>query len=567
MTVPMRFDRSRVHVLGVLGLVLLGGLLTRLALLDFSSKYSLFHPHGYCYLWDTDLVAVHVISDGLIGVSYVAISATLIYLVSRARTLLPFSWVFVAFGVFIIACGATHLMEVWTLWSPLFWLSGDLKIVTALASVATAVVLPPLLPTVVKVLQDAHVSDDRRRALEDAHAELERRVEERTAQLQQALQRAEEANRAKETFLSTVSHELRTPLNAMLGWARMLNDPTSDESLVRRGLAVIDRNATIQAQLVEDLLDISRLGGGTLQLHTQPVDLVQVVADALEVVRPAAEARHVRLVSTVHPERLPLVGDGRRLQQVVWNLLSNAVKFTPAQGVVAISLSREDARAVIEVTDTGIGIDPSFVPRLFERFSQADTSSTRAHHGVGLGLAIARQLVELHGGTITATSSGPGTGATFRVELPLRAGIEAAQPSDARNAQLARESVDLTGIHVLVVDDDGDTRETLGVMLARAGASVTTAESADRAFEQLQARAFDVVLSDLSMPGRDGYDLIHQVRHASLDHIRHIPAVAISAYARDEDRVRALQSGFHLHVTKPVAPDELLQAISAVIIR
>ncbi|HEX5108114.1 MAG TPA: ATP-binding protein [Vicinamibacterales bacterium] len=548
--------------LGVGGLI---AVLAQLAAWDYGPSSVAFHGHGFCYFWQTDLVALHVVSDGVIGVSYVAISGTLIYLVWRARTLLPFSWVFVAFGGFIVACGATHFMEIWTLWRPVFWLSGDVKIVTALASVATAIVLPPLIPRVLEVVQEAHLSGQRRMALEQARSELEQRVEERTAQLQAALQRAEEAVRTKEVFLSNVSHELRTPLNAILGWSRMLNEPDLQEEFVRRGLRVIDRNASIQAQLVEDLLDISRLGEGTLRLHTRPVDLVRVVADALEVIRPAADAKQVTLEWTERPAHVAVVGDARRLQQVVWNLLSNAVKFTPSGGLVAVSVTHRTGWAIIVVRDTGIGIEPGFMPRLFERFTQADSTTTRTHPGAGLGLAIARQLVELHGGTIQAGSGGAGTGATFRVELPMHPAIEVVAGAEEPRRTLVVP--DLAGVRILVVDDEADTRETLGLMLARTGAAVTTAESVDAALELLQARSFDVLLSDLAMPRRDGYDLIRHVRHSVDEHIRQLPAIAISAYVRDEDRALAISTGFHMHVAKPVSPDELMQAVGAVVTR
>jgi signal transduction histidine kinase/ActR/RegA family two-component response regulator len=538
-------------------------LLTRLALLDYASSSAFFHPHGYCYLWQPGLVSAHVVSDAVIGLSYIAISATLIYLVWRARRLLPFSWIFVAFGVFIIACGITHLMEIWTLWKPLFWLAADAKIVTAIASVATAIVLPPLLPKVLDVVQAAHISEQRRVALEQAHADLERRVAERTAQLQAALARAEDAVRMKETFLSTVSHELRTPLNAILGWSRMLNGGPIDEPFLRRGLAVIDRNATIQAQLVEELLDMSQLSAGTLRLRLQPIDLVRVVADALEVVRPAAEAKGVEITIAQQPAHASLLGEPRRLQQVAWNLLSNAVKFTPEGGRVTISIAARAGNCVLEVRDTGIGIDADFMPRLFDRFTQADTSSTRAYQGVGLGLAIARQLVELHGGSISAHSDGAGRGAVFVVTLPLRSGLDGM--TDAPEPRPPAIDVHLNGVRVLVVDDDVDARETLALMLARSGASVTTAASADEAFETLRSGSFDMLLSDLAMPARDGYDLIQRVRHAEDDRVRRMPAIAVSAFAREDERTRAIASGFHMHVAKPVTPEELLDAVSALL--
>ena len=555
---------TRLQFVSLIAIVVLAGMLGRLALLDYSSASQMFHPHGYCYLWQANLVGAHVISDGLIGISYIAISATLIYLVWRGRQLLPFSWIFVAFGLFIVACGATHLVEIWTLWTPVFWLSADVKIVTAVASVATAVVLPPLLPKVLAVLQAAHVSEQRRLALEDAHAELERRVIERTAQLQTALERAEDAARSKEAFLSTVSHELRTPLNAIMGWSRMLHGGSTEETFLRRGLEVIDRNATIQAQLVEDLLDVSQLSAGRMRLHLLPADLVRVVSESVEVVRPAAEAKEVVLHCDL-PEHLSLIGESRRLQQIVWNVLSNAVKFTPAGGRVDIMITQHDGNAVVQVRDTGIGIEPGFLPHVFDRFSQADSSSKRAHPGVGLGLAIARQLTELHGGTITAHSEGLGKGASFAISLPLRPTTDGV--STATRPAVATADVNLDGVRVLVVDDDPDTRETLGLMLARSGASVVTAASADAAFETLTDGTFDVLLSDIAMPIRDGYDLIQQIRRATDDRVRSVPAIAVSAYAREDDRDRALAAGFHLHVAKPVSPEELIGAVNALLIR
>jgi signal transduction histidine kinase len=563
MVVLSQRDIRRIRVLVGLGVTVFVALLVRLALFDFSASSEIFHPHGYCYLWRPDLVALHVVSDGLIGVSYVAISLTLIYLVWKARKHLPFSWIFVAFGAFIIACGLTHFMEIWTLWTPVFWLSADVKIVTAAASVATAVVLPPLIPKVLNIIEAAKLSEERRAALESAHAELETRVAERTEQLQAALARAEEASRLKEAFLSTVSHELRTPLNAILGWARMLNAPSVDDEFLRKGLAVIDRNARVQSQLVEDLLDVSRLGAGTLRLHLEPVDLSRVIADSIEVIRPAAEAKQVMLEISGDPH-VPLMGDGRRLQQVVWNLLSNAVKFTPAGGTVAIRLARDEGRAVIEVRDTGIGIDREFMPLLFRRFSQADPTPTRSHQGLGLGLAIARQLTELHGGVITAESGGSGTGALFRVELPFRADVAVPERTEATaDYGLAR----LMGVRALVVDDEPDAREILCVMLARAGARVTAADSVASALACLESDAYDVLLSDLAMPVRDGYSLIGEIRDSRNDRVRQMPAVAVSAYARDEDRQRAIERGFHLHVAKPVSPEELVNAVRALVVQ
>jgi CheY-like chemotaxis protein len=296
------------------------------------------------------------------------------------------------------------------------------------------------------------------------------------------------------------------------------------------------------------------------------VDVVRVVADALEVVRPAAEAKNVDIAVVEQPAHAALIGEPRRLQQIVWNLLSNAVKFTPAGGHVSIIIAQRHNRCIVEVRDSGIGIEKSFLPHLFERFTQADTSTTREYQGVGLGLAIARQLVELHGGTVSAHSEGPGKGAAFIVTLPVRTTAEV--PADTRMPRWpTAPAVDLHGIRVLVVDDDLDAREALALMLARSGASVTTAGSADEAFDELTAGSFDVFLSDLAMPSRDGYDLIQRVRGAEDERVRRTPAIAVSAFAREEERTKAIASGFHIHVAKPVAPEELVGAVSALLSR
>ena len=564
MTLFTRQERGRLQTITALGLVTLAAVLLRLAFYDYSPGSEFFHPHGYCYLWQPALVSAHVVSDALIGLSYVAISLTLIFLVRSARQHLPFSWMFVAFGGFIIACGATHFVEIWTLWTPLFWLAADVKIITAAASVLTAVLLPPLVPKVLQVVAAARVSDERRIALEDAHAEMERRVEERTRELRSALERAEDANRMKEAFLSTVSHELRTPLNAILGWSSMLTRKDPNPALLARGLSVIERNAWAQVQLVEDLLDISRMTAGTLRLELQPTDLAGVVRDAVDVVRPSAEAKHVSMqLAMDSAARLVVLGDARRLQQVLWNLLSNAVKFTPDGGRVEIGAMRRHGRVVVEVRDTGIGIDPSFLPKLFDRFSQADPSSTRSHHGLGIGLAIARHLVELHGGDLRAESAGEGKGATFTLELPVRENMVLA----SARTDGAEQNPRLDAVRVLVVDDEPDAREMLGTILEEAGALVTTADSADAALHQLSGGDFDVVLSDVAMPARDGLTLVRELRASNDQRLQTIPAIAVSAYARREDQERALRAGFQLHITKPVAPGDLIQGIAAILPR
>ena len=541
----------------VLAFATLAAILLRLAAYDHGGESALFHPHGYCYLWLPSLVATHVIADLLIGLSYVAISVTLVYLVWKTRRGLPFSWVFVAFGAFIVACGATHFMEIWTLWQPVFWLSADVKIVTAVASVATAIALPPLIPKVLTLIEEARLSQDRRIAVERAHAELEQRVEERTADLAAALERAEQANRAREAFLTTVSHELRTPLNAIMGWSDILARQPNLE-LMRRAVPVIRRNALAQARMVGDLLDVSSASAGKLRLDPAPTDLRSVVDNAADAVRPEAEAKNLTLTVTGEPSAI-VHGDAARLQQIAWNLLSNAVKFTPDGGAVTVSVATTDHSATVEVTDTGVGIDPVFLPNIFERFSQADVSTTRGSQGLGLGLAIVRHLVELHGGTVRASSAGRGHGAAFTVELPL---LAAAASSSAERADAA-PARNLQGLRVLVVDDDEDSRETTGIILESAGARTVRVDSARAALEQVLTDSIDVIVADIAMPERDGLSLIRDVRRLADGRKRWIPAVALTAMARPEDRERALAAGFQKHVSKPISAAELVTCVLA----
>lgn len=386
----------------------------------------LFHPHGYCYLWEPALVGAHVGADVVIGTSYLAISCTLAYLFYRVGRGVPFSWMFLIFGAFIVACGSTHFMEVVTLWSPVFWSSAALKVVTAVASVGAALVMPPLVPRFVALLDAARLAEQRREELETLTAALEDRVAERTRELQAAAEReqgarqtAEAASRAKEQFLGVLSHELRTPLNAVMGWASMLASPqplTADAQ--QRAAQSILRNAQVQARLVDDLLDVTAILSGKLQMQRQPTPVAPIVAAAVDVIRPLAEAKaiHLRVQELDHSALVN--GDPQRLQQVVWNLLSNAVKFTDPQGSIVVTVSASDLAVRIAVRDTGVGIEAEFLPRMFDRFTQGDSSMTRGAMGLGLGLTLVRQLVELHDGSVHGHSGGRGQGAEFTVDLP-----------------------------------------------------------------------------------------------------------------------------------------------------
>jgi PAS domain S-box-containing protein len=372
---------------------------------------------------------------------------------------------------------------------------------------------------------------------------------------------AQAANRAKDEFLAIVSHELRTPLTAILGWSRILSSGKLDEAKTAQALAAIDRNAKAQAQLIDDLLDVSRIITNKLQLDLHPIELVPIIEAAIEAVRPAAEAKSIQLEARLDQAAGVVFGDSHRLRQVVWNLLSNAIKFTPSGGRVEIRLLREADQATIIVSDTGQGISPDFLPYVFERFRQADSTTTRAHGGLGLGLAIVRYLVEQHGGSVEAASPGLGQGATFTVKLPILA--YESQSLSLRPPLLADDSLSiLAGLRVLVVDDEVETCQLLSLMLAGYGAQVKTAASATEALEQLKEWQPDVLLSDLGMPGEDGYELVRKLRASTSGPGHELLAIALSAYAGAETRKQALAAGFQMHLSKPITHDFLASVIA-----
>jgi PAS domain S-box-containing protein len=388
------------------------------------------------------------------------------------------------------------------------------------------------------------------------------------AREQEARATAEAANRLKDEFLATLSHELRSPLNAMLGWTRLLNSRKFDEATTARAMQTIERSAKSQAQLVEDLLDVSRIIQGKLRLNVRSIELVSVIEAAIETVRPAAQAKEISLQSVLDPAANPVAGDFDRLQQVVWNLLSNAIKFTPKQGRVMVRLERVNSHVEITVTDSGKGINPEFVPYVFERFRQADSSSTRVYSGLGLGLAIVRQLLELHGGTVRAYSEGEGKGATFTIKLPL-------MPVHVKPylGEHVHPTVDLgvpfdnpptlNGVRVLIVDDEVDSRELLVAALEECEAQVFAVASASEALKAVSQFQPDVLVSDIGMPLEDGYSLICKVRQLSAEQGGEIPAIALTAYARAEDRMKAIASGFQMHIPKPVEPAELVTVVAS----
>jgi len=375
------------------------------------------------------------------------------------------------------------------------------------------------------------------------------------------------ANQLKDEFLATLSHELRTPLNAILGYSRMLRSGILKEQRRDQALETLERNATSLTQMVEDVLDVSRIAAGKIRLHIQPVDLSSVLLDALATVTPAAEAKGVRLESILESQAGPVSGDPDRLQQVFWNLLSNAVKFTKRGGRVQLRLQRVNSHVEVTVSDTGIGIREDFLPHLFERFRQGDSTTTRAHGGLGLGLAIARRIVELHGGRIHAFSPGEGQGSTFRVELPVmivHAEVDAEHRVHPRaeGHRPAMEFPRLPEITVLAVDDDPDALALVREILESAGAKVEIATSVRDALAVIERAVPDVLISDLGMPGMDGYDLIQRIRQMD-GTAREIPAAALTAYARSEDRAKALRLGFEMHLSKPIDPSELIAAVAA----
>jgi signal transduction histidine kinase/ActR/RegA family two-component response regulator len=408
-----------------------------------------------------------------------------------------------------------------------------------------------------------------RKEIEQVLRLRERERAELLAREQAARADAEAASRSKDEFLATLSHELRTPMAAMLGWVRLLRTGRLDAAKTTHALEVVERNTQAQARLIEDILDVSRIITGKLQLDLRQVEPAAVIRAALEAVRPAAEAKGVCLQSALDPSVGPVAGDPDRLQQAVWNLLSNGVKYTPSGGHVEVRLDRVGSTTRITVRDTGIGIRSEFLPHVFERFTQAGRGPARSESGLGLGLAIVRHLVELHGGTVHAESPGEGQGATFTLNLPAPvAAMERRHlpPATPGSRMECAPRTRLDGIRVLVVDDDGDVRELLTTIFEQCGAQVHTVASVRAAVEALERVGADVLVSDIGLPGESGYDLIRAVR--GLGSARSgIPAIALSAYARAEDREQALAAGYQLHLSKPIEPDRLGEAVAQVLRR
>lgn len=526
-----------------------------------------FGPHGECLLWLPGLITLYVGSDSLIGLAYVSISVTLIYLVYAARRTIPFQWVFVAFGIFIIACGATHFLDVWTLWVPVYWLLGTVKLLTALASVTTALALPPLVPRVLALIHLARVSDERKRQLEQAHRELEALYE-----------KSQDLDRLKTLFFANVSHELRTPLTLILGPTRMLLAAQHLTEEQRHGLEVVHRNALTLLKHVNDLLALTQLDMGKMALNTTEVDLARLLRECAAHFEALAQDRQVAF-TVENPASVPACLDAEKFQRICLNLLSNAFKFTPAGGRIRCVLSREGERGILIVQDSGPGIRPEMRQAIFERFRQGEDGLTRRFEGTGLGLAIVKEFVELHGGAITVGDTAEG-GACFTVELPL----EASASAQSRPAQLqpavAEELVcaplpDLSleprqkegreqacqirpteggQALVLVIEDHRDMACFLVDILAPEYRVVVAGDGQD-GLEQALILQPDLMLCDVMMPRMSGEQFVAQVRaQRALDGV---PIMILSARADDALRVQLLREGIQEYLVKPFFPEEL----------
>ncbi len=433
----------------------------------------------------------------------------------------------------------------------------DVDKVTGLEAGADGYLTHPVEPPVLIATINAFL---RARSAEEQREKL--LISERAARAE-----AEKANRLKDDFLATLSHELRTPLNAIVGWSQLLRNGRADSETMVEGLEAIERNAKAQNQLIADLLDVSRITSGKLRLDVQPLDPTAVVDGALDAVRHAAAAKDIEISRIVDSSALTVSGDPNRLQQVLWNLLNNAVKFTPRGGKIVVTLQRVNSHVEIAVSDNGDGMGPELLPHVFERFQQGDATTTRTHGGLGLGLSIVKHLVEMHGGTVVASSPGIGRGSTFVVKLPLAAvspavdPIHPAAPTASTEAVSKNRSTDLSGLKVLIVDDDADGRALLRRVLTESGSEISDALSASDALDKLATFAPDILISDIGLPVMDGYDLIKEVRARGFT-FQMLPAIALTAFARTEDRRRAMLAGYQMHLAKPVDPGELTAAVA-----
>ena len=538
-------------------------------------------PHGYCFTWNPSLLWTHVLSDTLIGLSYVSIPVTLLHLV-RKRTDLPFNWIVVLFAIFIVSCGATHWIEVWTVWNPDYWLSATVKVVTAFASVLTSIALVGLVPRILAIPTVAQLTAARdalaaevatRRQVEEElrreRAALEERVRERTEELARATATAEaahaaadEANKLKDHFLAKVSHELRTPLQSTLSWAQVIKVAgASDAERAAQAATHIVHNVRSQSRLLEDLLDISRILSGKLRLELQLADAAQVIEKATGVARSAAAGSGVTIDAAGDGSTALIRTDPVRLEQIVWNLINNAVQASAAGGKVQVRWQIDAARLRVEVRDWGRGIDPHELPRLFEPFRQGTGGSQR---GLGLGLAITRSIVDLFGGSLHAASDGPQRGATFTLELPVAA-VDVDGARDDETALDAAERAALAEVRVVYVEDEGEIAEAGRIMLASFGMRVDLCRSYAEAARRVAAGGFDVLLSDLALDGGRRADELLDVLHRSS--AAAAPALVLSAHGSHHDRVASARNGFARHLVKPADWNEVARAIATLVRR
>lgn len=550
------FIYSSIGVVLVLALLRLGP-----GMLDAMLTTNGYAPHGFCILWDRQLLWLHVLTDALIGVSYVIIALTLTYLVHRARRDIPFHWILLAFGLFIITCGATHFMSVWTFWTPVYWLSGNVKLVTAVASVATAVAFPPLVPRMLSLVSAAKISQERKQQLERANNELEI-----------LYQKIIEVDDLKTRFFANVSHELRTPLMLVLGSTeRMLATPEVTREQ-RHNLEMIDRNARLLLQQVNDLLDVARLEAGKMDLTRSTVDLTQLLRVTAAHFDIQAQADGITFVVEA-PTIVQAQVDAEKIQRVLLNLLANAFKFTPEGGIVRCELHTTASQATIVVMDSGPGVQLELRTAIFERFRQSGHSGPSRAGGTGLGLSIAKEFVEMHNGSIMVDDA-PTGGARFQVELPLApspAGTATiAAPDDGESVRRLPEpaqagllphtepeivmTADPEAALILIVEDNPDMRRFIGEALAGTY-RIATAADGNAGLTQALALAPDLILSDIMMPTMSGIQLVQAVR--SHPELATIPLVLLTAKADEQLRVEMLQSGVQDYLVKPFSPEEL----------
>ncbi len=538
-------------------------------------------PHGYCFTWNPTLLWTHVISDSLIGLAYVSIPVTLIHLV-RKRTDLPFNWIVVLFAIFIISCGATHVIEVWTVWNPDYWLSGAVKVVTASASVLTAGALVMLVPrilaiptvaqlTAAKTALEAEIESRKRAeaALMEERDVLESRVLYRTQALAQATAAAraahadaEEANTLKDRFLAKVSHELRTPLQSTLSWAQVLKLSSKDPTSAGQAADRIIHNVRTQARLIDDLLDISRILSGKLGLRLESVDATAVIVKAVEVVRSGAAARGITVELAGEGGVTPMHSDPVRLEQVVWNLVNNAVQASADGGRVEVRHTSRADLLEIEVQDGGHGIAAEEIANIFEPFRQG-AKARSSHRGLGLGLAITRSIVELFGGRISVHSAGLGQGATFNVQLPMAHGAQGQTAADLGGPSVELSAADrqrLAHLRVLYVEDEADIAESGRRLLVSLGAQVQVCPGFEPARQAVEAGGFDVLLSDLNLgDGHTAIELIRVLRAQPGG--AQTPAIVVSAYGGQDHRQASIDAGFVAHLVKPAAAADVARAL------